>query len=245
MPAPRSALGVIYRRELGAYLRSPLGWVIAAIALLLDGILFQAFAMGTGKKLSAVVLSEFFRYSTLPVAVAAIALAMRLVAEERQNGTLVLYTTAPVRDVEIVLGKFLSAYTFLVGITLLSIYMPLLIMVRGKISWAQVLVGYLGLSLWGAAMLSIGVFASSLTRQQIVAGIVGGAIAGAMVTFYFLAKVIDAPLKNVVASLDLYARHFPPFQSGVLHLAHVVFYLAVTYLFLLLAVKTLEAKRWQ
>jgi gliding motility-associated transport system permease protein len=239
------AASIIFRRELGAYLRSPLGWTIAAIALLLDGILFQAFALGGGKKLSALVLSEFFRYSTLPVAVAAIALAMRLIAEERQTGTIVLLHTSPVRDVDIVLGKFLSAFVFLVGITVASIYMPLLILVHGKISLGQVLVGYLGLALWGAAMLAVGVFASALARQQIVAGVVGAAIAAALVLFYFLAKVVDPPLAGVLASIDLYAQHFPAFQAGVLHSKDVIFYLGVTWLFLLLAVKTMEAQRWQ
>ncbi len=246
MPRPSLRWTIIFRRELGAYLRSPLGWVIAAIALLLDGILFQAFALGGGeKRLSALVLSEFFRYSTLPVAVAAITLSMRLLAEERQNGTIVLYTTSAVRDVEIVAGKFLSAFVFLCGITVASIYMPLLILVHGKISLGQVAVGYVGLALWGGAMLAIGVFASALARQQIVAGVVGAAIAAAMVMLYFLAKVVDAPLGSLLANLDLYAMHFPAFQIGVLHLKDVVFYLAVTYFFLLLAVKALEAKRWQ
>ncbi|MSP17127.1 MAG: hypothetical protein EXR73_11075 [Myxococcales bacterium] len=239
------ATTIIFRRELAAYLRSPMGWVIAAITLLLDGVLFQAFALGAGKRLSAVALAEFFRYSTLPVAVAAIALSMRLVAEEREQGTMVLLNTSPVRDRDIVLGKFLAAFVFLTGVTLASVYMPLLIMVNGKISVGQVAVGYLGLALWGATMLAIGVFASSLTRHQLVAGIVAAAIAGCFVAFYFLSKVVDGPLKDVFASIDLYARHFPPFQQGVLHLAHVVYYLAVTYVFLLLAVKTMEAKRWQ
>jgi ABC-2 type transport system permease protein len=239
------AVSILFRRELMAYLRSPLGWVIAALALLIDGILFQAFAIGEGRKLSAMVLSEFFRYSTLPVAVAAIALSMRLFAEERQLGTMVLLNTSPVRDAELVIGKFLSAFTFLLFITALSVYMPLLIMWRGKISAAHVGVGYLGLALWGSAMLSIGVFASALTRHQIVAGLVGAAIAAASVTMVYIARVVDPPLKQVIAALDLYGRHFPPFQNGVIQLSGVVFYLAVTYFFLLLSTVTLEAKRWQ
>jgi ABC-2 type transport system permease protein len=123
--------------------------------------------------------------------------------------------------------------------------MPLLLLVRGKISPAQVAVGYLGLSLWGAAMLSIGLFASALTRHQIVAGLVGAAIAAASVTLVYLARVVDPPLKQLVAGLDLYGKHFPPFQHGVVQLSGIVFYVAVTYFFLLLSVKALEAKRWQ
>jgi ABC-2 type transport system permease protein len=239
------AISIIYRRELGAYLRSPVGYIVAAIVLLIDGILFQGMALGGGRKLSAEVLRQFFYFASGTTMIAAVALSVRLLAEERQQGTMVLYTTSPVRDVEIVLGKFLSAFTFLAAVTLASIYMPLLIQVHGKISTAQVAVGYLGLLLLGGAALAIGLFASSLTRHQLVAAAVGGAMVGALVLFYALAQVLDPPLKEVAGALDLFAQHFTPFMGGVLQLRHVVFYLSVTYFFLLLAVKTLEAKRWE
>jgi ABC-2 type transport system permease protein len=239
------AISIIFKRELGAYLTSPVGWVVAAIALFLQGILFQAFAMGGPKKLSAEVLSQFFYFSSAPTMIAAVALSMRLISEERQQGTMVLLNTSPVRDSEIVIGKFLSAFVFLCGITLASIYMPLLVHVRGKISFGHVAVGYTGLILLGAAVLAIGVFASSLARQQLVAGVVGAAIVGWMLLLWQLAKIVDPPVKDTLAALDLFARHFPPFQQGILHLRDVVYYLAVTYFFLLLAVKTMEAKRWE
>lgn len=239
-----AATSIIYRRELGAYLRSPVGYLVAALVLLIDGILFQGMALG-GRKLSAEVLRLFFYFSSGTTMIAAVALSVRLLAEERQQGTMVLLHTSPVRDAEIVAGKFLSAFTFLGGITLVSVYMPLLILVHGKIAFAQVAVGYLGLFLLGGAALAIGLFASSLTRHQLVAAAVGAALVGAMVLLYYLAQVLDPPLKQVVGSLDLFSQHFTPFMSGVLHLRDVVFYLSVTYFFLLLAVKTMEAKRWQ
>jgi ABC-2 type transport system permease protein len=239
------ATKIIFLRELSAYVRSPVGWIVAALVLLLDGILFQGMALGAGRKLSAEVLRQFFYFSSGTTMIAAVALSIRLLAEERQQGTMVLLNTSPIRDVEIVAGKFLSAFVFLAGITLLTAYMPLLILVRGKISFAQVAVGYVGLLLLGSAALAIGLFASALTRHQLVAASVGGAMVGAMVLLYYLAQVLDPPLKTVVASLDLFAHHFTPFMSGILHLKDVVFYLSVTYFFLLLAVKTMEAKRWQ
>ena len=233
------------RRELGAYLRSPIGYIIAAAVLFIDGILFEGRALGAGKRLSADVLREFFYVSSGTTLIAAVALSIRLIAEERQNQTIVLLNTSPVRDIEIVIGKFLSAFLFLAAIILASIYMPLLIMVRGKISSGHVAVGYLGLLLLGGAALAIGTFATSLARHQLVAASVGATLVGAMVLLWPLSKQLDPPLKSVVASLDLFARHYPPFMSGVLHLRDVVFYLAVTYFFLLLATKTMEAKRWQ
>jgi ABC-2 type transport system permease protein len=239
------ATSILFKRELGSYLRSPIGFIIAALALLIDGVLFQAIALGGGKKLSALVLHQFFWTSFGVTAVAAVALSIRLLAEERQTGTIVLLNTSPVRDVEIVLGKFLSAYVFLLGITLATIYLPLLILVHGKISFAQIAVGYLGLALAGGSVLAMGLFASSLTRHTLVAAVLAIVLVVAFVCFFPLSTVLDPPLKSVFASLDIFTLHYTPFEDGILHLRDVVFYLGLIYFFLLLATKTMEAKRWQ
>lgn len=240
------ATSIIFRRELAAYLRSPIGYVIAALLLLVCGILFQAKALGEGKQLSAIVLQKFFEFSSGTTVVAAIALSIRLLAEERQTNTLVLLNTSPVRDVEIVVGKFLASFVFLSGIVLLSLYMPLLIQVNGKISTSQVLVGYLGLFLIGSASLAIGIFASAMARHQLVAAALGASLAGIMYLLYELAKKMPPPLKDVFQDLGLWHVHFAgSFMQGVFSLKDAIYYLAVTYFFLLLAIKTMEAKRWQ
>jgi ABC-2 type transport system permease protein len=193
-----------------------------------------------------VVLQRFFQFMSGTTVIAGIALSIRLVAEERQNGTLVLLNTSPVRDIEIVLGKFLAAFVFLSGIVLLSLYMPLLIQVHGKISTSQIVVGYIGLFLIGAASLAVGLFASSLVRHQLVAAALGASLAGILYLLYELAKKLPAPLSTVIQDLGLWHVHFAgSFMQGVFSLKDAVYYLAVTYFFLLLATKTMEAKRWQ
>jgi len=239
------ATSIIFRRELGSYLRSPIGWVIIAVLLLVDGILFQAFAM-RGEQLSAVVLETYFNFSSMFAAAAGVLLSFRLLAEERQNHSMVLLTTSPVRDTEIVLGKFLAALTFLALFLVLSLYMPLLIKVNGKISGAQILVGYLGLFLLGATGLAVGLFASALTRYQLIALLVAAAIMVIMGNVYQLATRLDPPVRDVLSDMDLWWVRFQnSFMRGILNLKDVVFYLANIYFFLLLAVKTLESKRWQ
>lgn len=236
----------ILRRELRAYLTSPTGWIVAGAMLLVDGLLFYAQALGpaAGERLSAEVLARFFYTTSGLVAIAAVALSIRLLAEERQSGSLVLLSTAPVRDWEIVAGKFLSALVFLGGITLASLYMPLLVLVNGRISWAQVGAGYLGLFLLGGAVLAIGVFASALSRSQLVAAVLASALTGTMFLFWQLSQVLEPPFSEVFAGLAIHARHFQGFQWGILHLRDVVYYVAVTYFFLLLATKVMEARRW-
>lgn len=237
-------ISIIFRRELAAYLRSPVGYIIAAVVLLFDGLLFQVFAL-RGEQLSADVLTKFFYWTAAPTGIAGLALSFRLIAEERQHGTFVLLATSPIRDVEIVLGKFFAAFVFLSGITLLTGYMPLLILVHGKISFSQVAVGYLGLLLLGGATLSVGIFASALTRSQILALVFALLLGAELHLLFWVSEVVDPPLKDVVAELALFVRRFDGFMHGILNLKDVVFYVALTYFFLLLAVKTMEAKRWQ
>ena len=239
------ATSIIYRRELGGYLRSPLMWVIAAVLLLGQGIFFQMFAM-RGERLSAVVLEMFFLISSYVVGLAAIVLSFRQLAEERQTGSLVILTTSPVRDWEIVFAKFLAALTFLAILLVLSVYMPILIKVNGKISTAQIFVGYLGLFLYGAAGLAIGLFASSLTKHQFLALLIAAALLVILSNIYQLGTRLDPPMRGIIEQVDLWWVRFQgTFQKGILNLKDVVFYIGVTYFFLLLSTKTLEAKRWQ
>ena len=186
------ATSIIYPRELGGYLRSPLSWVIAAVLLLAQGIFFQAWAL-RGEQLSALVLERFFFISSFAIGVAAIVLSFRLIAEERQNHSMVLLNTSPVRDYEIIFGKFLAALTFLSIMLVLSLYMPILIKVNGKISWAQIFVGYFGLFLFGAVGLAIGIFSSALTRYQFLALIVAAFLLIVLGNIFQLASITQPP----------------------------------------------------
>jgi len=237
------AATIIYRREMGTYLRSTVGWITASVALLLMGVIFQVF--GAKTQLSGEMLSQFFWGSSGVIMGAAIILSVRLIAEERQNGSLLLLTTSPVRETEIIVGKFFAALTFLALLLAVSIYIPLLIKSEGKITGSQIFVGYLGLLLLGSATLAIGVFASTLAKQQIVAAVIGAGILVLLLLLYQFSRKLEAPVKDIFAELDLWWLHFQGgFMKGVFNLKDVVYYVAVTYFFLLLSVKTMEAKRW-
>jgi ABC-2 type transport system permease protein len=236
---------LIARRELGAYLRSMTGYVIAALVLVIDGLLFQAFVLGGPDKLSAEVLSNFFYISSGTTMVASVFISMRLLAEERQTGTLVLLTSSPVQDWEIVLGKFLSAFVFLSMITLATVYIPALIFVNGKVSIGHMAAGYLGLVLLGSAAIAIGTFGSALARTQVLAAIFSGVLIVALIICWLLAKVTERPFTDVFTALALWQRHFPPFQAGQVHVRDVFYYLSVTYLALFASTRVLEARRWR
>jgi len=238
------AISIVFRREMAAYVRSPLGYIVAAFVLLILGILFQSWGLSGKPKLSAEVLRLFFNLAFFATAATAMILSFWLITSERQQHTIVLLNTSPIRDVEIILGKFFAALAFLAIITGLSIYMPLLIKVNGKISWSEIIVGYFGLLLVGSAVLAIGLFSSSLTKNMLIAALSTLGITVLLGNIFQLAKRLEPPLKDVFRELDLWMR-FQDFMGGVLAVKDVVFYVAVSYFFLLLAVKTMEAKRWQ
>jgi ABC-2 type transport system permease protein len=239
-----SVTWLIARRELSAYLRTWTGYIIVAVVLVVDGILFNAWAI-TGEKRSAEVLREFLWVSSGTTMVASLFLSMRLLAEEKQQGTLVLLTSSPVKDHEIILGKFISGFVFLSVMTLLTAFMPAMIMINGKLTVGQIAAGYLGLLLLGSAAMAIGTLGSTLAKSQLVALIISAGILLFMLMLWMLAAITDRPLNDIFQGLALYQRHFVPFQSGVVHLRDVVYYAAVSYFALFTATRVLEARRWR
>ncbi len=236
---------LIARREFSSYFRSWLGPILIAAVLLADGILFY-WKIGLDQKLlSAQVLIEFFYNTSGPTMIAAVILTIRLLAEERQTGTLILLNTSPVKDRDIVIGKFLAAYAVLALTILLSAYMPAWIFVHGKVAIGHVVVGYIGLLLLGAAITAIGVFGSALATSQVVAAIITTVIALVFVLLWIVAKASEPPLNQYLAALAVHHENFRPFMQGILQPSGVIFYLVFTYAFLFASVKVLEARRWQ
>lgn len=235
---------LIASRELAAYLKSPLGYIVAAAALFIDGLLFNTFALSAEAQ-SAEVLRAFFYFSSGLVMTASVLLSMRSFAEERQSGTLVLLFTAPVREWQVVLGKFLAAFGMLVFLVLLSLYLPALIFVNGRVSLGHVFAGYLGLLALGACTTAMGVFASAMTRSQVLAAVLS---AGIIVTFLLcwkLADITSAPISDAIGYLALFDKHFyPTFTKGLVNAKDLFFFAALSFLFLTGTSKVLAARRW-
>ncbi|MFH1129927.1 MAG: ABC transporter permease [Pseudomonadota bacterium] len=238
-------IALLVRRELAAYLKSPLGYIITAAVLAIDGLLFNVYALGGQEKLSSEVLELFFYFSSGTTLIASIFLSMRLLAEERQTETLPLLLTSPIKDREIILGKFFSVLVFFCLMTLFTVYMPLLIFVNGKVSLGHILGGYLGLLLLGSAALAIGLFSSALAKNQLVAVVTSATLVVALLLFWLLGQVTEPPIREVVAYMALHGKHFVNFQKGLLNTRDVVFYISVTYVFLLLSIHVLQSRRWR
>lgn len=239
-----NAVLLIARRELAAYLRTMSGYVIIAVMLFLNGLMFNAFSMAGTAKRSSEILGEFFFFSSGFTMACAVFLSMRLLAEERQTGTVQLLYSSPVRDSEIVLGKFLSALVFLSLFLAATFYMPLLVMAYGKVSFGHLAAGYLGLFLVGALTLALGTLGSALTKSQVLAAVLSGVMVVALTVCWLLARITDRPLTDAITALAWYG-HFKPFEQGLVHLKHVSYFVLVTFAALFGATRVLEARRWR
>ena len=238
-------IGLIMQRELWSYVRTPSGYFIGATVLLLHGLLFNAFAIGDVPQLSSEVLRIYLYWGGIVTMVGGVLFSMRLLAEERATGTDVLLFTSPLREGEIVLGKYLSALAFLSLITLLSLYLPALIFVNGKVSFGHIGAGYLGMILLGATTLSVGTFASTLTKNPFLAVILAGAFIVLLELCFVLGTISDPPLGEIIGYFALHTSHYSTFQRGLLEMSDVVFFGSIIYVSLLASTKVLESARWQ
>ena len=236
---------LIARRELAAYVNTYWGWTIIFVALLLDGLFVQALALTNTAQYSADVLSKFFFYSGGVALGVGVFVTMRLFAEERQTGTMVLLESSPLSDRQLVLGKYLGAMLFMALLQALTVYMPAMISVNGKIATSQIAVGYLGVMLMSSAGIAMGTWASSVSRNQILAAAIGGVLVLLFVLCHHLARVVDPPFKAVFANAAFYAKPFAPFIDGRINTENVVYFGSVTFGFLLLATRSLTARRWE
>ncbi len=236
---------LVVRRELGQYLTTWSGYVILAALLLFLGLLYNIDAVGSTPKYSSDVLSRFF-YDCSGCAVATgVLLAMRLIAEERQNGTLPLLTTSSLREGQIVAAKYVSAMVMIGLFTAISVYMPLLVFYNGAVSFGHIFAGYVGVLCIGSAGVAIGMFGSALVRSQLVAAIISLVITVVMLVLWTLARVVDGALGDIIGYLTLHDKHFNPFMEGTITLANLVYYGSVSLVFLVAARNVLESRRWR
>ena len=227
-------------REFKSYLASPTAYVVTGIFLLLTGFLFSV---------SPTTYSEtslrglWGLWGVMVLLLIAAVLTMRLLAEEKKMGTLELLLTAPVRDSEVIAGKFLGSLGILTVMLALTFYYPILLMWFGDPDWGPIVTGYLGLFLLGGASLAVGLFASSLTSNQIVAAVVAGGILFALWFAGMAADLIPEALGEVISYLSL-SSHFSSFTRGVIDTRGIIYYLSITALFLFLAIRSFESSRW-
>ncbi|MBC7236662.1 MAG: ABC transporter permease subunit [Chloroflexi bacterium] len=232
----------IARRELGAYFVSPIAYVVIAIYLAVVGGLF-GFILYYSRE--ATMRYVFLHgVSILFLVLVTQVLTMRLLAEEQRMGTIELLLTSPVRDWEVVLGKFLAGLGVFIVMVLLTGYFVIVLLRVGDPDIGVLLSGYLGYILLGASLLAIGVFSSSLTQNQIVAAVVGIGITLVLWLTGALGEFVGSTLEGIVTYVPIF-DHLQDLVRGVIDTKDIIYYLSVTALFLFLSVRVLESRRWK
>lgn len=233
---------VIAAKEVRAYVTSPMAYVVTAVFLAVSGLFFADHL----SQVQQASMQGFFSRGSFFLLLLAPVLTMRLLAEEQQLGTIELLLTAPVRDSEVVLGKFLASFAIVVGMLLLTLYYPLMLLWFGDPDLGPIGTGYLGLLLLGACYLAVGVLASSLTNNQIVAAVLA---LGVLILLWVMsgaaAFVQAVPLAGQVLRYLSISTHYGDFMNGVLDTSHVVYYLTFLAAGLFLAIRSLETRRWR
>jgi ABC-2 type transport system permease protein len=236
---------LVARRDFWAYINTTWGWAILALALLIDGLCFNVFALTSTARYSADVLGTFIMVTGGTALACAIFITMRLFAEERQTGTIVLLDSSPLSEMQIVLGKYLSGMAFMTMFAVLTLYMPGMILINGKVTPEEIAVGYLGILLMGSAGIAIGTWASAISRNQLLAGVISAVVTIFFVMCWMLARVLDPPFKAIISYVAFFDKQLQPFEEGRVNTESVVFFLSITFAFLLLANRSLIARRWE
>ena len=231
---------VISRREIRTYFNSPVAYIVVTVFTILTGYLFftQLFVEKQAD------MRAFFNIMPLLFMFMVPAITMRLLADEKASGTLELLITLPVRDWEVVVGKFLAAMALLCTAIGLTLVFAITVKSLGPLDRGPAIGGYLGLVLMGGAYVAIGVMASALTRNSIISFIVAFAISFALYLLGRLTQFLPQSLQKLVAFLSI-DGHFENIGRGVVDSRDVIYYLSVMTVCLLIATLSLESRRWK
>ena len=236
-----SSTFIITRREFRSYFDGPIAYVVLGLSLTIVGwVVFRDYWT-----INRATLAPLFQYLPWALVILVIpAVTMRLLAEEKRTGTIELLITMPVRDLDVVLGKFLATLALFFVMLLLTVPYYFFINRLGNVDWGPVASGYLGLLLLSAAGTAMGLFASSITENQIVAFMLTFCSLFVLWILDYVGAAAGGWLGDFFGFIS-FQRRLMPFTRGVIDLRNVVYFLSVAGFFLFLSVRSLESRRWK
>jgi len=247
----------IAQKELKSYFASPIAYVIIGFFALVFGYFYivsinfflqMAMQMGVPGQGQVNINNMAIRPLLQNVSVVALfvlpLITMRTYAEEKRSGTIELLLTSPLTDFQIIMGKFVGAvalYALMLAVTLPHMG---ILFIYGNPEWKPIVTGYLGLLLMGASFISMGLWISSLTRNQIVAGMITFAMFLLLWTINWAIDSAGPTMQKILTALSI-TDHFDDFAKGVIALRHVVYYLSFISFGLFLTAKSVDSERWR
>ncbi|MGE5646300.1 MAG: ABC transporter permease subunit [Acidobacteriota bacterium] len=249
---------VIFRKELRSYFASPIAYSVMALYSVIFGFFFysavkyfqqaafrsqmmgQSFPMNINEMIVRPVLMNVSVIGLFLIPM----ITMRLFAEEKRSGTIELLMTSPIRDIELILGKWAAALALYAVILAVSALNLVFLFLYGKPDWKPVVIGYLGLLLQGGCLLAIGTFISTLTRNQIIAGVAGFCVSLLLWVLEWTTAFESTVSSKILSYLSV-VTHFEPFSKGVLDSRDVIFFVSAIFLGLFLTARSTESLRWR
>jgi ABC-2 type transport system permease protein len=232
----------IAKRELVAYFTSPVAYVVTAAFLVIMGLLF-GYVLSAPLQYRVADLSPVLGSVPVILLLVAPALTMRLLAEEQRSGTIELLLTAPVRDWEVVAGKYLASLTLFLTMVALTLYYPLILMTFGNPDMGVLAASYIGVILLGGSFLSLGLLASSLSQNQVVAAMISFGLILCLWLIGFLGAIFTGSGAAIIDYISIVA-HYGDFMKGIVSSKDVIYYLSIIGGALFLATRSLETRRW-
>jgi len=253
----RNALAIA-NKEFRSYFASPIAYILIGLFSLLFGYFFYVFLMvfvrqseqmmqfggGGGANVNQMMIRGLFQNTAVIILFVMPMITMRTYSEEKRSGTIELLLTSPITDLEIIVGKFLGAlalYGAMLIVTML--YMAILFRI-GNPEWRPIVAGYLGLLLMGGCFLATGLFISSLTKNQIVAGFLTFATFLMLWIINWMGESSGPTTRDVLNYLSI-TEHLDDFSRGIIDTKHVVYYLSFITFGLFLTAKSVDSERWR
>ena len=251
-------VGILWRKEMRSYFVSPIAYLLVTMFALVFGLMFwnilgyfvfvgmeaqlrgQSMPMNLNEQVIRPMLANANVIGLFMVPM----ITMRLFAEEKRSGTIELLTTSPVRDLEIVIGKWLAALTLYAIMLLFSALNFLFLFKYGNPDWKPLAIGYLGLLLQAGALLAIGAFLSTLTSNQIIAGAATFGVCLMLWLLEWVSGYETATWAKVMAYVSV-ITHFQSFAKGVIDSKDAIFYLTAIFMGLFLTTRSMESLRWR
>jgi len=247
----------IAEKELRSYFASPIAYIIIGLFSLLFGWFFYVYlAMfvqqstqmmmqgGGSQNINQFMIRGVLANSAVIILFVMPMITMRTYSEEKRSGTIELLLTAPVTDVEIIVGKFLGALGLYVAMLVVTMLYMGILFVYGNPEWRPIVAGYLGLLLMGGAFISVGLLISSLTKNQIVAGFLTFAVFLMLWVINWIAQSSGPTTQGIVNYLSI-IEHFDDFARGIIDTKHVIYYLTFITFGLFLTAKSVDMERWR
>jgi len=232
----------ITKKELNSHFNSPLGYIVVSVFLLMSGWIFMQSFFIVGQASTR----ELFNFLPIIFMFILPAITMFSWAEEKRSGTVEVLMTFPVKTIEVVLAKFLSSFIFLLTMLLLTIAIPIMITEIGNPDRGIIIAGYIGALLLGSSYIAIGLWISSITKNQIISFVLTVTI---IFIFYIIGNsLILDQLPNSVALVSKFlsfSTHFNSILRGVISLADIVYYLSIVVFFLFLNARVVGMRKWK